>query len=598
MGKQDGNFSAYAAFDSAYDHGWRDFSSSSHLNRMYADVGARNDQTEFHVSFTGADNLLGAVAATPVDMLNQKWSSVYTWPQGTHLELAFLQANLNHNFSDTLSFQANTYYRGFWQGHTDGNGTDAQSCGAFLCMGGDPTQQINVNMAPVPSTIVPNGAFLGEIDRNWTSSNSIGGSAQITSSNKVFDHDNHFVMGISVDHGYTQFTATSELGTIDQNLFVTGTGVFINQPGDDISPVSLHAFNTYTGIYATDTFDVTSRLSVTAGGRFNVAQINLEDQTGQDSLLNSSNRYQRFNPVVGATYKLFPNLTAYAGYSEANRAPTPLELGCSDPTHPCIIDNFLISDPPLKQVVSHTLEAGLRGKFGDNPKTGQATWSLGVFHTRSDDDIINVAASGVPFGLGFFQNAGTTLRQGIEAKLDYRQDRWKFYANYTFLDATFQSSFALSSPNNPFAITDPVNGTQFVNVTPGDHIPGIPAHRFKAGADYNVTDAWKVGADLNVVGSQYLIGDGTNQNPKVPAYAVLNLHTSYQVTPNVEVFGLVNNALNNHYWVAGSFYDSGGFNINGGGNGFPNGLNPTDPFNRTVVPGMPFAVYAGLRAKF
>ena len=30
---------------------------------MYVDLGARGDQTEFHVSFTGADNKLGAVAA-------------------------------------------------------------------------------------------------------------------------------------------------------------------------------------------------------------------------------------------------------------------------------------------------------------------------------------------------------------------------------------------------------------------------------------------------------------------------------------------------------------------------------------------------------
>ena len=68
--------------------------------------------------------------------------------------------------------------------------------------------------------------------------------------------------------------------------------------------------------------------------------------------------------MIGATYKITPNVTAYAGYSEANRAPTPLELGCSDPAHPCMIDNFLVADPPLKQVVSHTFEAGLRGSFG------------------------------------------------------------------------------------------------------------------------------------------------------------------------------------------------------------------------------------------
>jgi hypothetical protein len=45
----------------------------------------------------------------------------------------------------------------------------------------------------------------------------------------VFGHDNHFVMGMSVDHGLPVF-ATSELGTIDQNLFVTGTGATLTSP--------------------------------------------------------------------------------------------------------------------------------------------------------------------------------------------------------------------------------------------------------------------------------------------------------------------------------------------------------------------------------
>jgi hypothetical protein len=72
--------------------------------------------------------------------------------------------------------------------------------------------------------------------------------------------------------------------------------------------------------------------------------------------------------------------------------------------------------------------------------------------------------------------------------------------NYTYVDATYQSSGLLNSPNNPAAITDPNTGIQFVNVVPDDHIVGIPAHRFKAGTEYAVADKWKVGADLNVVG--------------------------------------------------------------------------------------------------
>jgi iron complex outermembrane receptor protein len=590
-GMQQDNLGVYAAFDAIHDSGWRDFSSSSDIRRMYVDVGASNSVTEFHVNFTGADNKLGAVAATPIELLNQRWSSVYTWPQTTHLQLAFLTTSLTYTPTDTLSVQGNAYYRGFRQSHVDGNGTDGQPCdpgGAFpgeLCIG-DPNTPINQNMA-TPNTLPP-GAFLGEIDRNQTVTNSFGGSGQVASSDKLLDHDNHVVVGMSLDHGHTVFAGNSELGTIDQNLFVNGTGVFIDQPAADISPVNLLATNTYVGIYATDTFDITRRLSVTAGGRFNFAQINLQDQTGTDPLLNSSNQFQRFNPVVGATYKLTPNLTAYAGYSEANRAPTPLELGCSDPAHPCIIDNFLIADPPLKQVVSHTIEAGLRGSYGAASDKDRLTWGLGVFHTRNTDDIINIASADVQ-GFGFFQNAGATQRQGVEAKVDYRHDRWNAYANYTFVDATYRSSLILSSPDNPAA---DINGNIFV--TPGDHIPGIPAHRFKAGAEYEITDRWKIGADLNVVGSQYLIHDDANQNAKVPAYWVVNLHGSYQVNKNVELFGLINNLFNRHYFVAGTFFDTGGFNSATFGN--PNFSVLNDP--RTFVPGMPFAAYVGLRAKF
>jgi iron complex outermembrane receptor protein len=591
IGIQDHDRSFYISADSTNDHGWRDFSSSSQLRRIYADAGTRTDQAELHVAFTGADNYLGSVAATPVELLNQKWSSVYTWPQTTHLQLAFLTSSFSYALSDTLSFQSNAYYRGFWQSHVDGNGTDAQPCDPLgpipgqLCIG-DGATPINQNF-PVPNTLSPN-AFLAEIDRNSTATNSFGGSAQATSSAKWLDHDNHIVAGVSLDHGRTQFKATSELGTIDQNLFVTGTGVFIDQPDDDITPVSLLATNTYTGIYATDTFDLTSKLSITGGARFNVAEINLADQTGANPLLTSSNTFQRLNPIVGATYKFTPNLTGYASYSEANRAPTPLELGCSDPVHPCMIDNFLIADPPLKQVVSHTYEAGLRGTFGAGERFGQLSWGLGVFRTETTDDIINIASAVVPM-FGYFQNAAKTLRQGVEAKVAYKWDRWNAYANYTFVDATYQTSLTLSSADNPAA---DINGNIFVS--PGDHIPGIPAHRFKAGIEYVVADAWKIGADLNVTGSQYLIHDDANQNPKVPAYAVVNLHGSYQLTKSVELFGLVNNLFNQHYYAAGTFFSTSGFNSNTfGGSNF---LVLNDP--RTFLPGMPLAVYAGARAKF
>jgi iron complex outermembrane recepter protein len=605
-GYQDGNVAAYVAADSTYDRGWRDFSSSSQVRRMYVDLGARNDQTEFHVSFTGADNKLGSAAGTPIEMLNQRWSSVYTWPQSTHLQLAFLQANGKWTPTDTLTVQANAYFRAYRASHIDGNGSDAQPCDPAidptltgqLCIG-DGGTALNQNMA-VLNNLAANSA-LGEIDRNSTSSNSYGGSLQATSTYQLFEHDNHFVVGSSVDHGRSNFQATSELGVVDlNNLFVNGTGVFIDQPNADITPVNIATSNTYIGVYATNTFDITKQLSLTAGGRFNYAQVDVQDLTGLAPQLTSNNNFQRFNPVVGLTYKVTPNLTAYAGYSEANRAPTPLELGCSSPTTPCHIDNFLIADPPLKQVVSHTIEGGLRGELSggsgpyaaDLPRKAPAKvvengwrlrWGVGLFRTENSDDIINIASLAAP-GFGFFSNAGTTLRQGVEAKVDLSWNRWTAYANYTFVDATFQSTFNVNDPNTGDVRT----------VTPGNHIPGVPAHRLKLGAEYAATDAWTIGADLNYVGSQYLLRDETNIYPIVPAYWTVNLHTSYQITKNVQVFGLVQNLFNQHYYSAGAVFNPGGFNNSTLGNANLFSLN--DP--RSMLPGAPLAAYAGIKATF
>ena len=581
-GGQNGNLSGYITADAINDAGWRNNSPSS-LRRVYADLGARGDQTEFHVTFTGADNNFGAAAATPVQMLSQDWASIYTIPQTTQNQLAFLTASATWKPSDTWTYQAIGYFRSFRQSHVDGNGTDAQNSGCpdptVLCfpnLDGTVSNLATTRGQTVPATGPLGTSVLGEIDRTWTNTNSFGGTVQAATSERLFGHNNNFTIGLSVDRGLVQFSTTSELGTVNANQFPTvqGFGLFIDQPSGDVAPVGLGASTLYTGLYATDTFDVTSRLSITAGGRFNFAQINLTDDLGNDPALSGNHTYTHFNPMIGATYKLTPNLTFYGDFAEANRAPTPLELACADPVRPCLIDNALVGDPNLQQVITYTFEAGLRGQF--NVAQGLVNWTVGGFHALNTNDIIAVS-SPIP-GHEFFQNAGNTLRQGIEANLNYKQDRWNIYANYTYVDATFQNALTLQSPFNPFA---DANGNIFV--VPGDHLTGIPNFRFKLGAEYQVTKPWKVGADLNVVGSQWLVGDESNQNPKVAPYWVVNLHSSYKVTENVEVFGLVRNLFDQHYNVFGTFFDVTSFPY----------LGLTDP--RTFVPGVPFAAYVGVK---
>ena len=180
--------------------------------------------------------------------------------------------------------------------------------------------------------------------------------------------------------------------------------------------------------------------------------------------MNGDDTFIHLNPMVGATYKITSELTAYAGYSQANRAPTPLELGCANPAQPCILASFLVSDPPLKQVVAQTFEAGLRGAHDYGETVGTLSWKLGAFRTDSRDDILNVPDP-IQQGFGYFQNVGQTRRQGIEAEVDFKAEKFSLFASYAYIDATFLNAFALGS-NSPYA---DANGN--IYVTPGDQIP-------------------------------------------------------------------------------------------------------------------------------
>ena len=567
-----------------HDDGYRNFSPSD-VRRFYGDVGYRYDGNEIHLNVGAAQNNFGATAAVPVELLQQYWGATYTMPQTTQNQVGYL--NLTGKFEVTPSWTVDgvAHYRAFTQQTQDGNPTGAQPCTdpTLLCFGdpGTPANGLNGQQLSNP---FPANAILGENDRTFTNTNTGGVSLQATNTDQLFGHDNRFVVGTSFDASVTHFGASAELGTIDNNYVVNGSGIFLGTSGSPVSdgPVGLRTTNQYTGLYALDTFDVTKALSVTAGGRFNDAHIVLQDQLG--GLLNGNDTYDRFNPIIGATYKITSGLTAYAGYSEANRAPTPLELGCADPNHPCIIATFLVADPPLQQVVSHTYEAGFRGTHDFSFAT--LDWKLGGFRTTNTNDILNIADPNTSLqGFGYFQNVGDTRRQGIEAQANFKASRWQFHASYAFIDARFLDSLLLGS-NSPAA--DPVTGN--IQVSPGNIIPAIPRHRIKASFDYSVTDAFKVGGDAQWVSSQYFVGDASNQEPQLPSYAVFSVHASYQVDKTYQIFGRVDNILDNRYASYGTFFDTGTLPNFNTGNQF------TDP--RTLSPAIPRAFYAGVKATF
>lgn len=591
-GQQAGNVGTYVAIEGAHDDGWRDFS-PSRIERLYADLGFKGENAEFHVNFTGANNFIGAVTAAPVELLALDYARTYTSPQTTSNEMKMVSVNGTVSVTDTTKLSGVAYRRKFNQKHLDANILETTDCGnGMLCVEGEPLIGVGGGTNADGTIPVSIGAPLATLDSTSQDAGSEGVSLQVVEKAPLFGFANQFLAGASYDHGKVRYAAASNLGVIGPKFVVSDLGIHITGP-DDLSPRSLTTENTYWGFYFSDTLDVTDQLAVTVGGRYNIADLGIRDLTGRDPFLNSDSKYRRFNPMAGATYTFVPGVTLYGGYSEANRAPTPAELACSDANNPCLIESFLTADPPLKQVVSRTEEVGVRGEHISWNGKKKWNWGAGFFHALSSDDIISVAAP--TSGRGFFQNAGATLRQGVEANFSYRDDRIYLYANYNWTDATFQSPLTLASPNNPLATPCPgavgPDPPTCVSVVPGDRLPGIAAHKLKAGFDYWITPQWKFGADVIAASNQVFFGDEGNENKPLGGYGKVNLHTSYDINERVQVYGLVDNLFDTRYGLFGNY-----FNIAAATQASLGTISFTDP--RTFVPGAPFAIYGGLKVKF
>ena len=157
----------------------------------------------------------------------------------------------------------------------------------------------------------------------------------------------------------------------------------------------------------------------------------------------------------------------------------------------------------------------------------------------------------------------------------------QLYASYAFVDARFLDALKIGS-NSPFADDD---GN--IQILPGNQVPAIPRHRVKAGFDYAITDAFKVGADATFVSSQYFVGDESNQAPKLTSYAVANVHASYQINKTFQIYGRIDNLFDNRYATYGTFFDIGEV---------PNFTNGGAPFTDAALgqPGAAARVLCGI----
>jgi iron complex outermembrane receptor protein len=596
-GVNSGIFGFYVAGRALDWSGWRQFS-NDRMRNLYAVLSAHSDRGTLDLSFTRADNRMNGQGSAPVHELAVNRSLVFTGPQTNLNSLDFVTLNGTLKLTDAWSLQGVLYYRDYAQTVSNGNTTSYVACGdgsGTLCQPDGATPLTNAAGQPLPDISNGGTAVIGENDFELIHAWGRGATLQAADTGAILGHENQFTIGAALDYASTSFYTGAQIGVINPQLLVLPSNLIVNTPessdaaianGDPV-PVSVDSVNKNLAAFFTDTFNVTPDLAVTASGRYNIAHVDLADQLGTN--LSGHNRFVHFNPAIGATYRIVPTVTVYGGLSENTRTPTASEIECSNPLTPCLLPTNLAGDPPnLRQVVAHTAELGLRGTSQPFAGPGSVTWNLSVFRTLLRDDIFGIATS---VSQGFFQNIGDTRRQGVEAGVKYRAESWSAYANYSFVQATFQSPLTVPSPSNPYQ--DALGDLQ---VVPGDHLPGIPDHRLKLGADYEVLAHWTVGATLNLVSSFYYVGDESNQLSAIPGYTTVNLHGTYKPVAHLEVFASINNLLNRKYATWGILSDPTGVGAPGvPADGVTNGPGVD---NRFLSPSAPFQAFAGLRMTF
>ena len=558
------------------EDGWRDASPSRTVDGFFSGSYA-SGATFADLILAAADTNLVGNGAAPTQLLDMDRRAIFTSPDRTENRMFLAMLRGERTFGPYLRLSGAIFERLNRTRTANGDQRDWAACRtpgqtAYLCATddeGNETLVTNRDGTPVAFDDMTDNAANNS---TRTLQQQFGANVQLAVEAPLLAHENHLFVGASADQGRSSFSEQSTVATLDDDRNTVDLGI--------VDPTSLVAVDTVldnVGLYASDNFAVRKDLFLSLSGRFNHSSLSMNDRIGDD--LSGDHSFHRFNPAAGLSYQPWRVFGVYGNYGESSRAPTPIELTCANPTDPCRLPNAFVSDPPLHQVVARTFELGTRGRVP--AAGGRIDYSAALFRTTNHDDILFIS-SGMVANTGYFRNVGETRRQGVEASLHGRHPlggrgaRVDWSAQYTYLDATFQTPFSSPSANHP----DAVNGE--LAVPAGAHLPSLPAHVAKASVIVTAPFGMSVGLMAIANTSQYYRGDEANLLSTLPGYVVLNLTAGYRINPHVAVRGRVNNLLNSNYSTFGVLGDA------------TDVLGPTYDDPRFRGPGAPIGGWLGL----
>ena len=633
---KDGSVDYYIGHQTTKEDGWRQFS-PSHLNQTFGKLGWQNEKSKLDLSYIGTDNKLIGNGFTPEHMLSGDRDQIHTRPDWSNNYYHHLALNGSHWVNNDVMLSGNAYYRksnrhtkngDLYESDMDHGGTHEIYGSGLTCAGTELKDENDASYSPARyDECELKGSVL---NTTHTKQDNYGLAGQVTFNQDFMGKKNQFIVGTGFDYSLIRFKQNERVnisdesegtvsGSINGATIVPAETVFDSTREAILSGAGLLPQTQTTGLtgkqwtaslFATDTLSLNDKWHLNAGVRYNHTKVD-NDDTLRGALsprtLTAVDDYKRLNPSIGITHTPTDRLSIFGTYSESSRAPTSIELGCSNPDYGCLLPSAMADDPPLKQVVAKTYDFGTRGSLTDEIK-----WNASIYHAMNHQDLQFIRA-GDSTSRGYYSNVGRTQRQGLDLGLRGQHDSFRWNASYSYIRATFDSDFSLVNGSNSSAPDDGDNKNIY-EVRKGNRMPSIPAHQFKARLQYDVTPKWSVGTNLVYFSDQYVIGNENNQHQgntaacsngtstgglrgndaacgsgKIKDYTVVNLDTQYNFGGGWKAFVKAVNIFDHDYYVAGRLAETM-FDASGSYN--------DEIKSRGVIPGAPRAAWVGFRYEF
>lgn len=553
---QDGwhRFVAATLFD---EDGWRRHS-PGRLGNVLVKVGRKGAATGWSATLTGGRSRLHGNGLVPDELLEEDRRAVYTYPDRSDNRVLQAALRLNHRPRPDTEIQASAYLR---DSRRDTVGGDI----------GDTYADLVEDCAERFEDRCAQGRQSHPASLNTTSTRQRGSGVSLNLHRRAAAHA--FDLGATFDRSRVQFAQFEQ-----EAWFTPARGVEAD-PGEETEAASsVSGSSRAASAYAAALLHIGRGTDLTMSARFNRARVANRLVTEDGPKPHESFTYSRLNPALGISHAR-GTLTWFASAAQSNRVPTVIELGCADPAEPCRLPVGLQSDPYLRQVVSRTVEAGMRGEgFG-----------AAVFRTVNRDDILFGRAGASR--AGYFSNFARTVHRGAELNWSFRKGGLFLKADYSYLDARYGAPGVLFT------------GARSVQVGEGTRIAGLPRHTLKLSLDWQARPHLVLGAELRAlsrIASQGnedgMIDDDGDAAADwgVAGHALLDLHASWTPAPGWQLFARIGNALDRRHASFGAL----------AADLFPEGrlLQPhmaVEPeITRFVAPGAPRSLAAGLRYRF